>query len=158
MDAMVARAPWDLTGFLASSSVENHLSSYAFVLRGVTPDRCAALAPVLSTRWCHNGFNEVVLGQETRLSRNAARTMTVGSYWYMPVATPFPPLHRSLAYKLWGEPPGRELDLSGNVLLSRPLQFLDAGHPFLKRSLFGKFAELEDRDRLRAALRERGWQ
>ncbi|MCT8003876.1 hypothetical protein NZL82_18565 [Sphingomonas sanguinis] len=158
IDAAVARAAWDLTGFIASAAVENHISSFAFILRKLTPERMLGLSTVLSTKWCHDDFSPVVVCQETMLARVAARSMTVGAFLFMPVK----PIPRSLTSRLMLRlQPSRAhrypMDVSGDATLGTPLDLLDRGFPFLKRSLFTKFAILGDRPALEDRLRALGW-
>lgn len=157
LDRMVTRAPWDLTGFIGSPSVENHLSSFALIVKDVTPARLSALSSALSPRWCYNDFAKVVMLQETRLARVAARFMTVGAFWYLPVKAPEPSLTRALAARFGfvGGSAGR--DPRGDATLSCPLALLDRGFPFMKRSLFTKYAGVFPQDALRARLSELGW-
>ena len=42
---------WDLTGFTASGELTNHVQSYAFCLRGVTPARVAARSMTVGALW-----------------------------------------------------------------------------------------------------------
>ena len=146
IDAAVARARWDLTGFIASAAVENHLSAFAFICKEVTTARVAALAPALSTQWRYDDFDAVVRCQETRLARVAARSMTVGAFLY----TPDMPAIRPLTT-------GRRVDIGGDPTLAVPLALLDRGFPFVKRSLFGKFAAVADSPALLARLSALGW-
>ncbi len=125
-------APWALTGFTASvDEYENHLQSYALFLRVVTPARVAALAPGLTTRFAYGGFSDVVLEQETRLTRMAARSMSVGALYF--------------------NPPGSGL---ADPMVHVPLELVRAGFPFLKRSLAGRLQALCPPDALAAVLRE----
>lgn len=128
LDALMTRAPWQLSGLTANWQLQNHIQSYAFILRGLTPEVLRALRPVFFRRVALNAGHDVVLCQETRLARVAARSMSVGAFWY-----------------------------SGNIslpdpALMRPLQLLDAGFPFLKRSLLGKCSHLIARDAVLAAI------
>lgn len=158
LDALVATAPWDLTGFMASPAYENHLNSFAFVLRDVTRDRVAALAPALSERWSYADFDAVVLLQETRLARCAARRMSAGSLWYLPTRPEEPSLvARTCRRLLRARDAPVPLDLRGDAMLGMPLTLLDAGFPFLKRSLFGKFAAIADLELTKAKLGQLGW-
>lgn len=119
LDAAVAAMQWDLGGFTASGRYENHVQSYAFHLRGVSPARAAALTPVLSTHFAHDRYRDVIFAQETRLARVAARSMSVGASWYGPAAMGDPSVHAALA--LAGQ---------GAGFLKRKLFDRDAGiHP-----------------------------
>lgn len=125
---MLDRAPWDLTGFTASSAIENHLQSYAFLLRGVTGERIAAFGSALPERIAFDRFRDVVNLQETRFARLAARRMSVGAFWYADA--------------------GR----AGDPSLAAAASLLDAGLPFLKKSLLGHYAAFQDEAGLRARL------
>lgn len=130
----LARARWALTGFTATSNLENHIQSYAFVLRDVTPARLGALRSVFMPDRAFQGFRQVVVNQESRLARVANRTMSVGSLLYADTAVAEDP----------------------TLQLSLPL--LRAGFPFLKRSLLGgKLAHLYPQEEVAATLRGVGY-
>ncbi|PAX09224.1 hypothetical protein [Sphingomonas lenta] len=130
----LALARWDLTGFTATANVENHIQSYAFHLKGVTPARMRALGPVLMPAHAYDRFWGVVLNQETRFARVASRSMSVGSLLFSDM--------------LEAEDPTLQLAL--------PL--VRAGFPFLKRSLLGgKLAHLHPEHEVRDALRAAGY-
>lgn len=129
---MLDRARWDLTGFTASSAGENHLQSYAFQLRGVTPERIAAFGSALPERIAYDRFRDVVNLQETRFARLAARRMSVGAFYYADAAN------------------------MGDPSLAAAAALLDAGFPFLKKSLLGHYAGFQDEARLRDMLAARG--
>lgn len=130
--SIIAQAPWDLTGFTASNQVTNHIQSYAFIIRGVDKMRMAKLSTVFFPYIALSNMSAVVELQETRLARVAARSMTVGALWY-----------------------GDKKDVIDPTLV-RPLELLDAGFPFLKRSLLGKHASFIDPDLVRTRLRQLG--
>lgn len=158
LDRLVDEAPWELTGFMASPAVENHLGSFAFVLRSVTAERVAALSPALPGDRSYELFTDVVLMQETMLARIASRCMNVGSYWYIGDAPPEP----SLAGAAWRRLSRRHavtpsLDLRGDPMLGMPLYLIQQGFPFAKRSLFGKFACSPAMSELAVLLRKSGW-
>lgn len=110
------QAPWRFTGLSASALAENHIQSFAFIVRQLDPQFLQAVTEVLSTGWSYDNSNSVILLQETRLARVASRHMSVGAYWYTDGS--------------------QHLDLCLNC----PEQMLEAGFPLLKRSLFDKFA------------------
>lgn len=124
-------APWDLTGFTASAQMENHLQSYAFVLKNVTRARMRRLASVLFPFMAFNTIHDVIHCQESRLARVAAKTMSVGALWYAGAAA------------------GEALDPP----LHSPLALLEAGFPFLKKSLIGKHARFMERSLVEGFLR-----
>ena len=130
---MLDRAPWDLTGFTASSAVENHLQSYAFLLRGVTGERIAAFGSALPERIAYDRFRDVVNLQETRFARLAARRMSVGAFFYADAVS------------------------IGDPSLAAAATLLQAGFPFLKKSLLGHYAAFQDEARLREMLAARGY-
>lgn len=113
---------WDLTGFTASGELTNHVQSYAFCLRGVTPARMARLATVFFPFGALSAPQDVIALQETRLARVAARSMTVGALWYSDATS----VH--------------------NPTLVKPMALLDAGFPFLKRALLTKSSNYIERD------------
>jgi lipopolysaccharide biosynthesis protein len=109
-------APWRLTGLTANGQAENHLQSFAFIVRQLDEQFLRTVSPVLSTDWSYDTADAVILLQETRLARVASRNMSVGAYWFTD-GSPY-------------------IDLCLNC----PEQMLNAGFPLLKRSLFDKFA------------------
>lgn len=126
-------APWRLTGFSASALAENHLQSFAFIVRQLDVQFLQAVTAALSTEWSYDSSNAVILLQETRLARVASRHMSVGAYWYTDGL--------------------QHLDLCLNC----PEQMLDAGFPLLKRSLLDKFARVfQDPQEMQALLRRLG--
>lgn len=127
----IEQAPWRLTGLSASALEENHLQSFSMIVRGLDAAFLEAVAPVISARWCYHTAGAVILLQETRLARVASRSMTVGAFWYTDGSK-----YRDLA-------------------LFCPEQLLDAGFPFLKKSLFGKFAGVFQPPEAMNALLER---
>jgi hypothetical protein len=124
---VLEQAPWELTGFTAMPETENHIQSYAFVLQDVTPARMRALSSVLF-RWTalSQPWN-VIAVQETRFARVASESMRVGAYWY-----------------------GQEDQIDPPLV--RPIELIDAGFPFLKRSLLGKHQKLQDAAQMRELL------
>lgn len=112
----IDQAPWALTGFTANAQIENHLQSYAFILKDVNPHTVRQLSKALSPDWCYSEIGQVIFLQETRLARVAHQHMSVGAHWYTD---------------------GSQYE---DLCLKCPVQLLDAGFPLLKRSLFGKFA------------------
>lgn len=129
----LVRARWDLTGFTASSNVENHLQSYAFYLRDVTPVRLEALLSVLPAHQAFDRFWAVVLWQETRFARIASKSMSVGSFLYADA---------------------RHVE---DPMLQLALPLAAAGFPFLKRSLLGKLSHIAPREDVLATLAATGY-
>lgn len=111
---LLRSAPWDLTGFMGSNAITNHLQSYAFALRNVTPARMARLAAVFFPFMSVSDRDAVIHLQELRMARVAARAMKVGSLWFA------------------------DADTIGNPTIKRPLEIIEAGFPFLKRMLLTK--------------------
>jgi len=131
LDAVLADAPWALTGFTASKRIENHIQSYAFFLREVTPVVARALRPVLWVGLAYDRYGEVVYAQETRLARIAARRMSVGAFWYSDHPLGDPTLYSALA-------------------------MMDQGYPFLKRKLLVRHDDMYPRATLLKLLRDHG--
>ncbi len=129
---LIHEAPWDLTGLTAHHGDENHVQTYAFVLKDVTPARLEALAPVFTTRWSLAWGDHVVAAQEIPLARLAARSMSVGAY-------------------LYAGPP-----LPGDPMTTRAFDLVEMGHPYLKKSLLGKMHQYQD-VRTRDRFRRRTW-
>jgi lipopolysaccharide biosynthesis protein len=129
----IEQAQWRLTGLSASSLEENHLQSFALIVRQLDTDFLQAVSSVISTDWCYNHASPVILLQETRLARVANRQMSVGAFWYTDGS--------------------RYRDLCLNC----PSLMLEAGFPLLKRSLFGKFAHnFQDPASMQALLQKLG--
>ncbi|AZL60504.1 hypothetical protein EI545_17740 [Tabrizicola piscis] len=122
-------SPWDLTGFVTSYTIENHMISCAFYFRGFDRRMWDACRTVLFRGISFNRQGPVVFLQETRLGSVLARSHTVGSI-LSPSAD-----HRNNQY-----------------LLGNPKGLLDVGFPFLKRSIFTKFASEFDADFYRDCL------
>lgn len=114
----IANSPWDLTGMTASSLVENHLQSYAFVVRELTASRMEHLGAVFPETYAYDESFDVIVCQETYFARAAMAHMSVGAYWFAPNEVPDP-------------------------TLNLPLPLLDAGFPFMKKSLFGKHSKFQ---------------
>lgn len=125
---VLAKAPWELTGFTATSQVENHIQSYAFVLQDVTPSRMRSLASVMFPWRALSDAYHVIQVQETRFARVAARSLRVGAYWFA------------------------EKEQVLDPTLFRPVELIGAGFPFLKRSLLGKHQTMQDPDQIRELL------
>lgn len=120
--------PWELTGFTATAEIENHIQSYAFVLADTTRSRMRSLASVMFPMLALSQTDDVIQVQESRFARVAARSMRVGSYWFAD---------------------GVEVV---NPSLERPIELVNAGFPFLKRSLTGKLKDRQDIARTRELL------
>lgn len=132
IDTLVDAAPWALVGFTGYGFVENHIQSYAFVLRNINRKHLAALRTIFPRKIAFNGFKGVVYCQETRFARVANRVMQVGALWYGTPAT------------------------TGDPTLSQAIKMVEQGFPFLKCSLFGKFAGVQNDAALRDLLCEQG--
>jgi lipopolysaccharide biosynthesis protein len=111
----MARTRWDLTGFTASQYEENHIQSYAFILRDVTRWRLLMISTVLPKWLSFHRFDEIVRSQETRFARVAAHHMSVGAFWFA------------------------SDDANKDPTLFTAGDMLDDGYPFIKRSAVGKF-------------------
>lgn len=129
---VLENSQWDLTGFTASSELTNHVQSYAFCLRNVTRLTMARLSTVFFPFVALSVPKDVILLQETRLARVAARSMKVGALWFSDAAK----VH--------------------NPTLVRPMALLDAGFPFLKRALLTKSSGYIGRDEVLERLARHG--
>jgi lipopolysaccharide biosynthesis protein len=126
-------APWRLAGFTGNAGKENHIQSYAFMVKSIDGEVMDTLAPVMSTQWSYNAADPVILLQETLMARVAHERLGVGSYFFTD---------------------GSRYE---DLCLNCPEQLIDAGFPFLKRSLLGKFAGVfHERHRMQALLRRQG--
>lgn len=129
VDQLFAEMRWDLTGFTASADIENHIQSYAFMLRRWTMHKLAALDHVLPPDMAYDDYREVVFCQETVLARAAAKVMSVGALWYAD--------HRRCS----------------DASLFAALPLLETDFPFLKKALLTKHARFYEADRIVDALR-----
>lgn len=120
--------PWELTGFTASSLDENHIQSYAFVLDSITPARVKALREAFPRLISFSSPDAVILWQELRFARIAARTMSVGAHWFSN--------HRQVE----------------DPCLVLPYFLVECGLPFLKKSLLGKMAHFQKPTEVRKFL------
>ena len=131
--------------------MENHIQSFAFVLRDVTPAFLQTLRPVFPAHRALDDWRDVVCQQETRFARTAARGGSVGALWYSDRSRAAEPgLAEMLLQRLSGRlEPYDAQDPS----LVEAATLLEAGFPFLKRSLFGRNAHYQDRSQLMEFLR-----
>ena len=155
IDRLIEEAPWDLTGFLASSMLENHIQSFAFVVRHLDAAWLSSMRPILFEDVAFDRYRDVVNLQETRMARVAARRMSVGAYWFDPHSgaseTPF---HTLVARKLGKRSPGPVQTSDASLVHAHLL--VKNGFPFLKASLLGRNAHLGERKPLIEALRQHG--
>ena len=133
IEVIFSSAQWDLSGFTASSMIENHIQSYAFVLKDLTSRKMNRLLTVFFPLAAFNQFSDVIHVQETRFARVTSAHMNVGSNWY--------------AYSAEGVDP----------TLSRPIELLRYGHPFVKRSLLTKHKKLQPEGLICEALSSLGY-
>jgi len=106
-----AETNWGMGGFTASSYLRPHVQSYAFWLRRVNRRSMARFSRVFFPAFALSDYQAVIWLQELRLAEVASGYMKVGAQWFTD------------ASKL--------LDLSTDT----PFELLDAGMPFLKKSL-----------------------
>lgn len=127
-----ASARWDFTGYTAHSMIENHIQSYAFILKNVDEHVEKALTPALPYKYTYDRYKDVVFQQETRLARVASRSMSVGAKWFA--------------------------DSTVNVDPSFfcAVSLLENGFPFLKKSLLSRRPDIYDRDSIQNILEELG--
>jgi lipopolysaccharide biosynthesis protein len=128
----VLQARWDLQGFTASSTGENHIQSYAFVVKGLDSERLQHLGAPFSERVAYTRAGDVILCQELRFARLASHHMRVGAVWYSD---------------------GTQVS---DPMLMRPVELCREGFPFVKKSLMGKFVCFQPEGRIRALLDELG--
>jgi hypothetical protein len=131
LSVLLERAQWDLTGFTASPQFENHIQSYAFLIRDVTRRRLRELGQIFPRAFSYDDIFTVVACLETRFARLASRHMTVGAFWYGP-------------------------DDGTDPSVSHALELFARGMPFLKRSLLGKHREKVDQQAVRDTLSQLG--
>lgn len=119
-------SPWDVTGFTTSYSVEHHIQSYAFYLKGFGHRFFCGLRRVFCPWVSFDSQGPVSLLQETRLGSAVEGKFSVGA-----ILTP------SVSQR------------ERYLLLSNPMGLLDRGFPFLKKSIFTKFASGYDQSSYR---------
>ena len=119
--AQAFSSPWALTGWTACGKFENHLQSYAFSIRDVTAARLEGLRSVFFRRFALTDPLDVILCQETRMARVAARSMSTGALW-------------------------RPADPSHDAPIDLAFELLVDDFPFLKKSLLGKYLRLQHSD------------
>lgn len=132
LDDLWPMMAWDLTGFTASSSIENHIQSYAFMLKDWSGKKMHNLSGIFSRLTCFNSYENVVFCQETRLARVASKTMTVGALWYA------------------------EHIVCLDAPVYAALSLAENNFPLIKRSLFTKHAHVNDADAVRSVLARHG--
>lgn len=128
----VHKAPWEFAGFTALDATENHIQSYAFIVRNLHPERMAGMRTVFHPRVVLNRATDVILCQETRFARVASRSMSTGAYWYTQEAVCLDPT------------------------LAKPFELIDLGFPFLKKSLLGRMSGFQPREAVLESLRRVG--
>lgn len=124
----IENTPWELSGFTGSGSQENHIQSYAFILKQINEDRVQQLRSVFYKHFSFSHVDPVISLQELRFARVAAKAMSVGAFWYS------------------------NGELIDDPCLRKPFELLDAGFPFMKRSLLGKMKAFQPIDRTREVL------
>lgn len=132
VDQLWSAMKWDLTGLTASGQVQNHIQSYAFMLREWNAEKLDALKQILPQNWAFDYYRHVVFAQETRLAAIASRSMSVGALWYA----------------------NADKCLDPSIFAALPL--LEAGFPFLKRALLNKHAHYAERTAVIDMLRRQG--
>lgn len=118
----VNSCPWDLAGFTASSDTVNHLQSYAFVIKDLSPQKMQHLRSAFPKSFAFNRATDAILWQELRFGEVASRSMSVGSYWFS------------------------DKGIAQDPTLRRPFELLDGGFPFMKKSLLGKHGQFQNRE------------
>ena len=110
----LARAQWRITGLTGSSIFEDHVQSYAFVVRRLDFGLLLRMLSIFNLVRAFETFEDVVLCQELRFARVARRSVDVGAFWYA------------------GDWP------RDDATLDWPFELLDQGFPFIKKALLGK--------------------
>ena len=118
---------------MTSYSVEHHIQSFAFYLKGFGRRTRRLYRRVFFRHICFNSQGPVSLLQETRLGSALVGSVSVGS-----VLTPSAEFKKN--YHLLGNPKG----------------LLDVGFPFCKRSIFTKFSDGYDQRYYRECLESYG--
>jgi hypothetical protein len=131
LDSLLNNAQWELTGFTGCAIFENHIQSYAFLLRDVTKARMHDLRGIFPLSYAYDDRDAVILCFETQFARVASRTMTVGSFWS-----------------------GTQSDIDPS--LTDALTLVEEGFPFVKKSLLGKHRNKNDVCKVNAVLANLG--
>jgi hypothetical protein len=129
---LMKTSPWDFCGLTASAAVENHIQSYSFMIRDLTELRLAGLSSALNQEVAFSHACATVENLEIPMARIAAASMKVGACWYAD---------------------GSSVD---DPCLRRPFELLEAGFPFMKKSLLGKMSAFQDIERSKHTLRDLG--
>ena len=155
LESLIPSMEWRLSGFLASSAIENHLQSYALFFKDLQSDLLRDLYPALSISRSLDNWRDVVLLQETKLARVASRRHAVGSLWFDPSAKRADKtLSRTLLERI---PRYRTSSVTTyDPSLVRAAEMLADGFPFAKRSLFSRNRSLIDANHLVELLCNRG--
>lgn len=130
---LIDAVPWTFTGFLSNNGVEPHFNSFAFFIRGADRRFLRRMRSVFLDRVAFDGQSPVAYLQETRMARVAARHYSAGSL--------FGPVSRA--------------DMTFHYL-ENPEGLVEIGYPFLKKSIFTKFADTFDQHRYGALLARLG--
>jgi hypothetical protein len=129
LEQFMNRAEWDLTGFTATNvGGQNHIQSYAFIFRDFGPSKLHEMRRVFHPHFAFNSAHGTVACQELWMARVAARSMSVGSFWYSEDA------------------------IAHDPSLTKAIELVDAGFPFLKRSLLGKHSRFQEQKAVVARL------
>lgn len=121
LTSYIESAPWDLTGFTATDAgSQRHIQTYAFIMKDVTVARLNALRWIFPTKLAWNTAFGAISCQELWFAREAARSMSVGSFW-------------------WAAASATMHDPS----LTKAVELVDAGFPFLKRSLLERHSRYQ---------------
>jgi lipopolysaccharide biosynthesis protein len=131
VDLFWKRMKWELTGFSASAQIQNHIQSYAFHLKSWDLNKKDELIRIFPESRSFNTYKGAVYRQESLLASEAARSMSVGAFWYAD-------------YVRCNDP---------TIYAALPL--LDAGFPFLKKSLLTRNRHVWRKDDISDALRDR---
>lgn len=132
IDDEFATARWDFTGYTGQALIENHIQSYAFIIKSVDAALERTLRPVLPEKYTYDRYKDVVFQQETRLARVASQHMSVGAKWFADAST--------------------GVDPSFFCAIS----LLETGFPFLKKSLLHRRPDIYARDDILSLLETMG--
>ena len=133
LEAFFDLARWELTGFTASDGAGvDHIQSYAFMLRQVTPERMDSLRRIFPRRRAFNAAWPTIVCRELQFAREASKAMTVGAFWYGRTAAVRDPSQ------------------------GRAIELFAAGFPFLKRSLLSKARDFGYEEAVRTLLQRHG--
>lgn len=122
VDREFLSAKWDFTGYTGQYLIENHIQSYAFIIKNMDESVKNVLDTVLPLDYAYDRYKDVIFQQETRLARIASREMSVGAKWFS------------------------EASVGVDPSFFCAISLLETGFPFLKKSLLHRRPDIYQRN------------